>query len=238
MINGVKGWPDLPACFGLHLRRRWQGRALRDQAAGQPLLAFLDAPLPVWQQDWRLADYLALDLETTGSDPSRDDILSFGWVCLSGSEIRLATARHRLVQPRRALDEQNVGIHRITDDRAASGESLRAVLRDFLADLQGRVLIAHYSPTEVGFLNAACRACYGGAFLAPVIDTLQLARQDRELAAPGSLRLPALRRQYHLPRYPLHHALSDALAAAELFLAQASALSSRAPLSLSSLLLP
>lgn len=237
MKSGVKGWPDLPVFFGLKVRRCWQATALRGNADGQPLLAYLDSSMPARQQDWRSADYLALDLETTGSDPRSDDILSFGWVCLSGSEIRLATARHRLVQPRRALDGQNVGIHRITDDRAASGEPLRAVLRDFLADLQGRVLIAHYSPTEVGFLDAACRACYSGAFLAPVIDTLQLARRDHELPAPGSLRLSALRRRHHLPRYPLHHALSDALAAAELFLAQASTLSSRAPLSLSSLFL-
>ncbi len=177
--------------------------------------------------DWRCARYLALDLETTGGDARHDDILSFGWLCLDGPEIRLASARHRLVQPRRALREENVGIHRITDDQAAAGESLRAVLSDFLTDLHGRVLIAHYSPTEVGFLDAACRACFGGGFRPPVIDTLVLARRATAGHPPGSLRLGALRARHHLPRYPLHHALSDALAAAELFLAQAETASAR-----------
>ncbi|PKO90491.1 MAG: DNA polymerase III subunit epsilon [Betaproteobacteria bacterium HGW-Betaproteobacteria-12] len=209
------------------LQRAWLIRRLRGNATAAPLLADLTSPRPHGSQDWRSSRYLALDLETSGGDPARDDILSFGWLCLEGPEIRLSSARHRLVRPRRALAENNVSIHRITDDQAASGEALRSVLSEFLTDLRGRVLIAHYSPTEVGFLDAACRACFGGGFRPPVIDTLILARRAAAEHPPGSLRLGALRARHHLPRYPLHHALSDALAAAELFLAQAEAASAR-----------
>lgn len=223
--------------LSLATRRRWQAKSLRDKPASAPLLAYLNSPLPARDTDWHTAKYLALDLETTGGDPAHDDILSFGWVCLEGTEIRLTTARHRLVLPRRALNESSVTIHRITDDRAAAGEELRSVLGDFLNDLQGRVLIAHYSPTEVGFINAACRNCFGGAFLPPVIDTLILARRASAEHAPGSLRLAALRARHHLPRYPMHHALSDALAAAELFLAQAEAATARGRTTLDALLL-
>lgn len=214
-----------PILDGLHAA--WQRRRLRNRPLAAPLLAYLDSPRPVRNQDWRQGRYLALDLETTGGEAGRDDILSFGWLCLDGPEIRLASARHRLVRPRRTLNEDNVSIHRITDDQAAAGESLRHVLADFLAALHGRVLVAHYSPTEVGFIDAACRACYGGRFRPPVIDTLVLARRAAEGHKPGSLRLAALRARHHLPRYPMHHALSDALAAAELFLAQAEAASAR-----------
>lgn len=217
---------SLPA-FITALQDAWLRRRLHGNPDTGPLIAYLDSPRPERTLDWRAARYLALDLETTGGAAGRDDILSFGWLCLDGPEIRLASARHRLVRPRRSLSEENVSIHRITDDRAAEGESLRAVLADFLADLQGRVLIAHYSPTEVGFLDAACRACYGGRFRPPVIDTLILARRAAAGENPGSLRLAALRARHHLPRYPMHHALSDALAAAELFLAQAEAASAR-----------
>ena len=208
---------------------------MHGRAAAAPLLAQLSAPLVERRQDWRSAHYLALDLETTGGDPQRDDILSFGWVCLEGPEIRLDSARHRLVLPRRALNEASVTIHRITDDRAAAGEKLRSVLTDFLAELQDRVLIAHYTPTELRFIDAACRACFGGAFLPLVVDTLELARRAGH--APGSLRLSALRARHHLPRYAMHHALSDALAAAELFLAEAEALSARGRRTLGDLLL-
>lgn len=219
----------LDRLFSLPTRRRWQARQLRGRPTAAPLLAYLDSPLPDRQLPWSAANYLALDLETTGGDPERDDILSFGWVALDGPEIRLSSATHQLVRPRRALNEASVVLHRITDDRAAEGRPLRAVLQDFLAALPGRVLIAHYSPTELGFIDAACRACFGGAFLPPVVDTLDLACREPVPHPAGSLRLPALRARYHLPRYPLHHALSDALAAAELFLAQAEAASARHP---------
>lgn len=212
-------------------RRLWHAR-LPDS----PLKAFLAVPPPQPRSDWRQARYLALDLETTGSNPAQDDILSFGWVCLEGETIHLATAQHRLVRPRRALTAASVTVHRITDDRAAQGEPLEAVLRDLLAALAGRVLIAHYAQTETGFVDAACRACYGGPCITPVIDTLTLARRSAPAHAPGSLRLGALRARHHLPRYPLHHALSDALAAAELFLAQAESLSQDGALCLGRLL--
>ncbi|MCM8626934.1 exonuclease domain-containing protein [Accumulibacter sp.] len=204
----------------LALRRLWHRHRLRARSAS-PLLTHLAAPLADRRQDWRQARYLALDLETTGSDAQRDDILSFGWVCLDGPEIRLDSARHRLVLPRGLLDEASVSVHRITDDRAAGGQRLEDVLAEFLEALADRVLIAHYTPTELRFIDAACRACFGGPFLPLAIDTLDLARRTMPGPERGSLRLAALRARHHLPRYAMHHALSDALAAAELFLAQA-----------------
>lgn len=222
---------------GMASQRRWEADHLARRLDSAPLVAFLRTPLPDKRDDWRAAEYVALDLETTGGAAGKDDILSFGWLCLQGEEIRLASARHRLVQPRRALNTESVTIHRITDDRAAQGEALRSVLADFLADLAGKVLIAHYTPTEIGFLDAACRACYGGRFITPAIDTLVLARRVQQHAQAGALRLGALRKRYHLPRYPAHHALSDALSAAELFLAQAHERSQGRPLVLGNLLL-
>jgi DNA polymerase-3 subunit epsilon len=58
----------------------------------------------------------------------------------------------------------------------------------------------------------------------PTVDTQAVAlrwfqQRDKQVAAK-ELRLHALRERYNLPRYPAHNALSDALAAAELFLAQ------------------
>jgi len=57
------------------------------------------------------------------------------------------------------------------------------------------------------------------------VDTQVLARRTferRQIPFKGSdLRLHSLGDRYNLPRYGAHNALSDALAAAELFLAQA-----------------
>ncbi|QIK74585.1 hypothetical protein [Nocardioides piscis] len=56
-----------------------------------------------------------------------------------------------------------------------------------------------------------------------VVDTLALQHRlvaDVHGEVNGSLRLDAARKRFGLPRYSAHHALTDAIAAAELLLAQ------------------
>jgi len=204
----------------LELRRR---RLLRKSAPG-PLRDYLSTPLPGRREDARRVEYLAVDLETTGLSADRDEIVSIGMVTLSGNRIDLSTATHLLIRPQQAMPEASAVIHRITDDRAQEGMEMEVALRELLRQLRGRVLIAHHAPFEWRFLDRACQRCYGGRFLAVVVDTQAVARCWLERRGRSfrtrDLRLDALREWYSLPRYPAHNALSDAVAAAELFLAQ------------------
>ncbi|MCJ7452094.1 MAG: hypothetical protein MUO39_06400 [Steroidobacteraceae bacterium] len=222
----------LPASF----RRRQRARS----APPGPLRTYYDMPVPPRARDWMQVEFLALDLETTGSDPDVNEIVSAGWVQIRGGAIDLGTATRRMVRPSVPMPEESAVIHAITDDEAAQGEALLAVLVDILGALGGRVLVAHYARAELGFLDAACRRCLGGGLLVPVVDTLQLARRrysrTGRTPARGEFRLDALRTQYNLPRHQMHDALSDAIAAAELFLAQAAELSAAGRLSLRTLL--
>ncbi|ESQ12744.1 MAG TPA: DNA polymerase III subunit epsilon [Chromatiaceae bacterium] len=207
--------------FALEWRRRWR---LRRTLPG-PLRDYLSVPLPRPSQDYRELEYLAVDLETTGLDARRDQILSIGWVRLNGMCIDLASARHRLVRVQGAIPAHTAVIHQITDDLAATGQELATALPEFLQDLQGRVMIAHHARIEQSFLNVACKRLWGRSLLVRIVDTQIIARrilERRQIPFKGSdLRLHALGERYNLPRYGAHNALSDALAAGELFLAQA-----------------
>jgi DNA polymerase-3 subunit epsilon len=220
----------------LGLRRRRLARSLPPG----PLRDFHSVAFPPAGADWRSVEFVALDFETTGSDPQTEDIVSAGWVVLRHAAVELETATRRLVRPSKAMPERSAVIHAITDDEAAMGEALATLLADLLGILAGRVLIAHYAPAERGFLDAGCRRCFGAGLVLPVVDTLQLARsrlerEGRELVR-GDLRLDALRVRYGLPHHALHDALGDALATAELFLAQAEHLAAGEPLPLHALL--
>ena len=191
---------------------------------------YLATAFPEPGTDWQSVEFLAIDLETTGLDRRRDAILSVGHVTLSGGSIDLGTAEHRLVRIAGAVPEASAVIHQITDDQAAQGEDLEAVLADLLTVLAGKVLIAHHARVETGFIGAACRRIYGVGLVVPVVDTQLLAQrwfERRHITYKGSdLRLHALGERYNLPRYTAHNAFYDALAAAELFLAQAAHLGS------------
>ena len=178
------------------------------------------------------ADLLAVDLETTGLDPQRHEVLSVGLVPVRGLVIELSGARQYAVRPVRASGVgQSAAVHGITDDTASTGAPLASILPAVLAALEGRVLLAHHASIEVGFLAAACR---GAGLAVPdvaVVDTLQLQRRILRRSrlqgqvAHGELTLGAARAHHGLPRYRSHDALTDALACAELFLAQVAALS-------------
>ncbi|WPL15950.1 DNA polymerase III PolC-type [Thiorhodovibrio winogradskyi] len=204
----------------LEARRRWTiynlpFGALRDCYA---------QPLPRARQEYRDTDYVALDFETTGLYPVKDQILSFGWVPIDGNRIRLDGAQHRMIKVDQAISAESAVIHQITDDQAARGEPLKEVLTDFLRVLGGRVLVAHHARIERGFLAAACRDFFGDEPLVRVVDTEALARRSLERRQqayrPSDLRLHALAQSYNLPQMTAHNALSDALNTAQVFLAQ------------------
>lgn len=205
----------------LDWRRRW---LLRRTPPG-PLRDYLAQPLPAPKRDYRTTDYLAIDLETTGLDVNRDLILSVGYVEVRGKRVDLGSARHRVVRIDRSIPEASAVIHQITDDQSAEGLELEDVLAEFLEVMAGKVMIAHHASIECGFLGNACRRLWQGGLPVRVVDTQVLAHRTferRQIPFKSSdLRLHSLGERYNLPRYGAHNALSDALAAAELFLAQA-----------------
>lgn len=176
-------------------------------------------------------EFLAVDVETTGLDPRSDHLLSIGWVPVVGREIVLAGACELTIRPPGEVDVgASATFHRLTDDQLSQAAPLADVLPRVLAALHGRVLLAHHAPLELGFLGEATLAAYGARPPLTTVDTLALQQRllpDHRRAVDGALRLDAVRRTYGLPRYTAHHALTDAIAAAELLLAQVAELEQR-----------
>ncbi|MDJ0781480.1 MAG: 3'-5' exonuclease [Desulfosarcinaceae bacterium] len=177
---------------------------------------------------------IALDLETTGLDAERDSIVSIGLIPLTLHRIHCRGARHWLVRPHTPLTETSIPFHGITHSDLASAPAFGERLGDLLDAMAGRVTVVHCHEIERAFLAAAVKELTGDTFEFPVIDTMLLEWRAHPKARlrplmqwlglqaeeTPSLRLDACRRRYHLPRYRAHHALTDALATAELFQAQ------------------
>jgi DNA polymerase-3 subunit epsilon len=152
-------------------------------------------------------------------------------VPIVGGEVVLARADQAVVRPPPGVAVgDSATFHHLTDDAVGDAVPLPEVLPRLLEALQARVLLAHHAPIEVSFLAAATLAAYGGRPPLVAVDTLALQRRllpAHEREAGASVRLDAARRRFGLPRYSAHHALTDAIAAAELFLAQVGELERR-----------
>ncbi|HYO85890.1 MAG TPA: exonuclease domain-containing protein [Dermatophilaceae bacterium] len=212
-------------------------RAVSSAPAG-PLRDYLSVPFPDLGTPATELPMLAVDVETTGLDPAKDRLLSVGFVPLQGLRIELSGAAHLVVRTHGGVGQSAV-VHGLTDDVLADGEDLETIVPELLRALRGRVMLAHVADIEEGFLTAACQRLFGSPFHCLSLDTMQL--QERvngaawNAAPTGSLRLPAARARFRLPRYRSHEALTDALACAELYLAQVALLSGGAPMTLKQL---
>lgn len=226
--------------FGLRRSPQRRRESAAAAAPPGPLRDFLSTPFPDPGVPLEEVPLLAVDVETTGLDAARDRVIAVGWVPVDGLTINLSRARRRVLAVRMEVG-QSATVHGLTDDAIAAGDVPIHVLVELLGALSGRVLLAHHASIEVDFLDAACRRVYGAPLVVTSVDTLAL--QRRVLTervgvpvepTPGALRLWAARERYGLPRYRAHEPLTDALACAELYLAQAAELSQRfaKPLSL------
>lgn len=185
------------------------------------LQRYLEQPLPDLDGPAIKAPVLALDFETNGLNPLQDHILSIGAVMVDDAAISIGSSWHVVVSTRHDLNSDIVPIHGITHDMVSEGQPVAAAVEELLGRLQGRFLLAHHAAIEVGFLQAILKKLYGVKIPFAFIDTLTNEQKiQRGRSQSNSLRLLEARKRYGLPAYSNHHALTDALAAAELYLAQ------------------
>ncbi|CAE6904233.1 3'-5' exonuclease [Vibrio alginolyticus] len=197
----------------------------------QNLVAYYSAGLPAPDTPLSEVDFVAIDFETTGLDPDENDIITIGLVPFNLKRIYLRESRHWKVRPKQKLDEDSVIIHGITHSELIDAPDLGDILGELLPCLSGKIVVVHYRRIEREFLDKALRDRIGEGIEFPVLDTLQLEEDiQKNLTSslwdkikgkkPESLRLAQSRRRYGLPDYTPHHALTDAIATAELFQAQ------------------
>lgn len=191
-----------------------------------------------YQADWPAADtpledieFMALDVETTGLDARTHAVVSLGLIPLTLARIRSDQAWHQVVRPRGDLVPESVTFHHITHSDILQAPRFDEILELFLGKLAGKVAVVHYHPIERAFLDRAVRQCLGEGLQFPLLDTMQIEANLHPQRKPAwllrlfgkqplSIRLADSRSRYNLPAYTAHHALTDALATAELLQAQ------------------
>ncbi|MGV6857601.1 MAG: exonuclease domain-containing protein [bacterium] len=200
--------------------------ALQKKVHHGPLASYLHTPPVDPAIDHRHAEYLAVDFETTGLNPETDAIVSIGYVPIRDSRIQLAEAHQELIVPHVPLKAESVTIHGITHEKIMqNGQPEEEAIERLLIALAGKVMLVHYARIEQGFLNKFCKQHYGHFLPVHIVDTLELERTSLDSRSVpisrNALRLGNVRERYHLPRYPAHNALGDAISTAELFFALA-----------------
>jgi len=174
---------------------------------------------------WREASYAVLDFETTGLDPARDHVLSYGVVPIEHGRVRIEGALYRVVHPPIPVPAESIRVHGIRPVELTTAPSLDEVAHELLDALEGRTLVAHAAMIELAFLG---RLQKHGRRIRQAIDVIdlaaELAARDHDVPRVPSARLADLAAGFGIPVARTHHALGDALTTAQLFLVLATRL--------------
>ncbi len=200
--------------------RRPQGAAARFEAT----------PTPAPGTPWRQAGWCAIDLELTGLDRRRDEIVAIGAVPIQDGRLILGEAMYTLARPDRPPKHASVLVHKLRPADLAEAPALHDAIELLLDALAGRVPVFHTAIVERAFLGRELRRRHVRLPLdadTEALGRLWLGRRDG--ACPAALSLARLADVLHQPAQPPHHALGDALTTAQAFIALASHMDSLEP---------
>jgi DNA polymerase III subunit epsilon len=195
---------------------------VRDSRAARE---YLNAPMPAKSTPWRELDFTVVDLETTGLNPSTDEIVSFATVTVSKGRVSLADASYELVRPKRMPGEDTSRIHGLREVDLIEAPPLEDLLEELLDALAGRILVAHVAAIEQAFLEKALAAS-GLQLRNRFVDTAKLSSELNRLRRERSseratIGLSELAKSLGLPVHRRHTADGDALTTAQAFIALA-----------------
>jgi DNA polymerase III subunit epsilon len=174
-------------------------------------------------RSWRRARFLVVDVETTGLDPARDEIVSFAGLPVDEGRVLTAAAVGGLVHPEAAPAPSSVEIHGLRTADLAAAPGVGEALRPLAAAMRGRMPVAHAAWVERAFLKKPLGAL-GTRMPRRMVDTALLWRLlciQRGDGDPGWCALPTIAGALGLPAHRPHVAEGDALTTAQAFLALA-----------------
>ncbi|MGY4688257.1 exonuclease domain-containing protein [Salibacterium sp. K-3] len=177
----------------------------KDLKAEQPLLQPLDT-----------LEFTVLDLETSGFYPDGGDkILSIGAVKVRKGRIMQEETFYSTISEPEALSSEVAGLTGLTKEELESSPPLSDVLHQFYTFIHTDILVAHHAKHERKFLQHATYQASGMQFRHRLLDTSFL----YQIAVPeqDSNELDVCCAHYGIPVSNRHHALADAVLAAELW---------------------
>jgi DNA polymerase-3 subunit epsilon len=169
--------------------------------------------LPLCQQRW-----VVLDLETSGLNMNRDQVLSIGAVVIEDGAIDLGRQFERTLQRPDHKVSPAVLLHGLAPSAIAAGCEPAEALLDFMEFVGGSPILGFHAPFDQHMLSRALKDSLGYQLQHPFLDLAEIAPMLFGHAHPRQSGLDDWTRFFGLHAEERHNASADALVTAELAL--------------------
>ncbi|WP_419737376.1 PolC-type DNA polymerase III [Pseudomonas sp. COR18] len=187
-------------------------------AGQQERLQRLSAAAPLGECSLREQRWVVVDLETTGLNLNRDQVISIGAVAIEDGAIDLGQSFERTLQRTERTVSPSVLIHGLGPSALAAGSDPVEALLDFMAFVGDSPLLAFHAPFDQHMLCRALKESLGYRLQHPFLDIADLAPLLCPQAHFREAGLDDWIGHFQLQVEERHHASADALATAELAL--------------------
>ncbi|MBC7192460.1 3'-5' exonuclease [Marinobacter sp.] len=162
--------------------------------------------------------FIVLDLETSGLNHNRDEVIAIGAVAIRNNAISLAD-QFDLILRRPGLDiSETVLIHGIGPEALTQGHETEDALLHLLDWMNGDPILAYHSAFDQRFLEKALKQTLGYTRNHTWLDVAELLPAMFPDAETGGRGLDHWADHFRLEISERHHAAADAMVTAELTL--------------------
>lgn len=182
--------------------------------------SLFNVPIPNIRSINRLP-FTVLDTETTGLDPRKDYILSFGAIKMTGYKVHINTTIEKYLSSP-IKNKESVKVHGIISGSQAS--PLPVFASEFLNYVGTDIIVGHHIGFDIAMLEKALKPFGLSKIKNPILDTLDLAirieqgPQFGEQPISPDYSLDQLCKRYKIPLDDRHTAAGDAFITAQLLL--------------------
>ena len=187
-------------------------------ATQQQRLAQLPQPVGLGDAALRSQRWVVLDLETSGLNLNRDQVLSIGAVVIEDSAVDFSQMFERTLQRAETKLSPSVLIHGLGPSAIAAGSDPVDALLDFMEFVGDSPLLAFHAPFDQHMLARALKDSLGYRLAHTFLDVADIAPLLYPEALLREAGLDDWIDHFHLQVGERHHASADALATAELML--------------------
>ncbi|MBC2383445.1 3'-5' exonuclease [Pseudomonas sp. WS 5106] len=184
----------------------------------QQRLAQLPKPATLGDGSLRSQRWVVVDLETSGLNLNRDQVLSIGAVVIEDGAVDFSQMFERTLQRAETKLSPSVLIHGLGPSAIAAGSDPVEALLDFMTFVGDSPLLAFHAPFDQHMLCRALKDSLGYRLSHPFLDVAEIAPLLCPEAHIREAGLDDWINHFNLQVGERHHASADALATAELML--------------------
>ncbi|HHG75428.1 MAG TPA: 3'-5' exonuclease [Persephonella sp.] len=170
--------------------------------------------------------FCSFDLETTGLDIKKDEIISIGGIKIKNLKIELSSKFYKVVKPKKEIKKESILIHGITTADIEKALPPEEVIPEFLEYIKGTVLVGYFISFDISILSRYTQEMFGIPVLNPYIDIRdiyfsKLKSRYTPAEKQEEKNLEQLAEEYGIPVEKRHDAFYDSLISALIFTAMA-----------------